>query len=192
MSDHSQDKQEQLAVVQEDAPAPEAVATGAAGPLTLPPSDEDIPAFLDRRPPSAEDQRVFDVIMAAWKIASPVVRERVRAEIIRADASRFQGRIRTTATSEKKLQGAWQSLTPRISREPTKNNAVGTERKQLNGCDLMIKKIGKPIIIAEWRRSQTEQIRVTLERFRGRNVVVLRTWWKNGKGEDCPGRTASP
>ena len=52
----------------------------------------------------------------------------------------------------------------------------------------MIKKIGKPIIIAEWRRSQTEQIRVTLERFRGRNVVVLRTWWKNGKGEDCPGR----
>ena len=90
VSDDNRDNREQLAVAPEDVP-PEAVATAAAGPLTLPPSDEDIPAFLDRRPPSAEDQRVFDVIMAAWKIASPVVRERVRAEIIRADASSLSG-----------------------------------------------------------------------------------------------------
>lgn len=49
------------------------------------PTSEDIPAFLDRRPLSAEDQRVFDVIMAAWNSASPVVRERVRAEMNRAN-----------------------------------------------------------------------------------------------------------
>ena len=87
VNDDNQDKQEQLAVAQEDAPVPEAVATGAvvAGPLT-PPSEE-IPAFLDRRPMSAEDQRAFDAIMAAYNIASPVVRERVRAEIIRENTS---------------------------------------------------------------------------------------------------------
>ena len=88
MSDDNLNSQEQLAVAPEDAPAPGAVATGAvvAGPLTPQPSDEEIPPFLDRRPMSAEDQRVFDVIMAAYSIASPVVRERVRAEIIGADA----------------------------------------------------------------------------------------------------------
>ena len=74
-------------MVPEDASPPEAAATAAvvAGPLT-PPSEE-IPAFLDRRPLSAEDQRVFDMFMAAWNIASPVVRERIKAEVFGADAS---------------------------------------------------------------------------------------------------------
>ena len=85
VSDDNRDNQEQLAVVQEDAPAPEAVATAPAGPLT-PPSEE-IPAFLDRRPLSPEDQRLFDAIMAAWNSASTVVRDRIKAEIIRADSS---------------------------------------------------------------------------------------------------------
>ena len=83
MGDDNRDQQ-QLAVAPEDA-APEAAATAPAGQLT-PPSEE-IPAFLDRRPLSPEDQCAFDVIMAAYNIASPVVRERVRAEIIRADGS---------------------------------------------------------------------------------------------------------
>jgi hypothetical protein len=52
----------------------------------------------------------------------------------------------------------------------------------------MLKKIGKAVVIAEWRRSKTERIRVTLERFRGRNVVALRTWWTDKDGNDCPGR----
>lgn len=52
----------------------------------------------------------------------------------------------------------------------------------------MIKRIGKPIEIANWKRSQTERIKVTLESFRGRNVVVLRTWWKDKDGNDRPGR----
>ena len=88
VSDDNRDNPEPLAVAREDAP-PEAIATGAAvaGPLTPPPSDEDIPAFLDRRPMSAEDQRVFDMFMAAWNIASPVVRERIKAEVFGADAS---------------------------------------------------------------------------------------------------------
>ena len=29
---------------------------------------------------------------------------------------------------------------------------------------------------------------MTLERFRGRHVIVLRTWWKDEDGNDCPGR----
>ncbi len=86
-SNDSQDNQEQLAATPKDTLAPEAVATAAkvASPSAPPLSDEDIPAFLDRRPLSAEDQRVFDVIMAAWKSASAVVRERVRAELIQAN-----------------------------------------------------------------------------------------------------------
>ena len=71
---------------------------------------------------------------------------------------------------------------------------VGTCRRALlarrgrNGRDVMLKKMGKAIVIAEWRRSQTERIKVTLECFRGRNVVTLRTWWKDKDGNDCPGR----
>jgi hypothetical protein len=66
------------AVAPDEAP-PEAVAsTAVAAP---PPTDEDILAFLDRRPLSAEDQRVFDAIMAALRSASAVVCERVRAEL---------------------------------------------------------------------------------------------------------------
>ena len=84
MSDDNRNKE--LAVVPEDAP-PEAAATAPAGPLPPARSDEEIPAFLDRRPLSAEDQRAFDAIMAAYNIASPVVRERVRAEIIRENTS---------------------------------------------------------------------------------------------------------
>ena len=52
----------------------------------------------------------------------------------------------------------------------------------------MVEKIRKAVVIAEWRRSHTERIRVTLERFRGRNVVALRTWWTDKDGKDRPGR----
>jgi hypothetical protein len=52
----------------------------------------------------------------------------------------------------------------------------------------MLKKMEKAIVIAEWRRSQTERIKVTLEWFRGRNVGALRTWWTDKDGKDCPGR----
>jgi hypothetical protein len=99
-----------------DAPAPEAVATAVANsqagsevrspdvmyrvaveavaPSMPPLGDEVIPAFLDRRPLSPEDQRAFDAIKAAWdshlqllwNSASEVVRERIEADVIRAHA----------------------------------------------------------------------------------------------------------
>jgi hypothetical protein len=74
-------------VVPEDASPPEAAATAAVVAGALTPPSEEIPAFLDRRPLSAEDQRVFDMFMAAWNIASPVVRQRIKAEVFGADAS---------------------------------------------------------------------------------------------------------
>jgi hypothetical protein len=88
VSDDSRRDRYQLAGARDDASAPEAVATAAvvAGPLTPPPGDDDIPAFLYRRPLSAEDQRVFNAIMAALNGASTVVRERVKAELVRANA----------------------------------------------------------------------------------------------------------
>jgi hypothetical protein len=52
----------------------------------------------------------------------------------------------------------------------------------------MSKKTQKAIKISEWRRSQKEQIRITLRRFKGRDVVELRAWWKNEKGKQCPGK----
>ena len=50
------------------------------------------------------------------------------------------------------------------------------------------KKLTSPIKIAEWRRSQTERVRIALEPFRGRNVIVLRTWWMDNNGKDHAGR----
>jgi hypothetical protein len=74
LMEHNRDDRE-LSVVPDEAPAPEAVATAAVA--TSPPIDDDIPAFLDRRPLSADDQRAFDMIMAALNSASALVRARV-------------------------------------------------------------------------------------------------------------------
>jgi hypothetical protein len=46
----------------------------------------------------------------------------------------------------------------------------------------------KAIIVAQWRRNQKEQIRITLDQYHGRNVISLRTWWKNAAGEERAGR----
>jgi hypothetical protein len=108
---------EQLAVA-EDAPATEAIATAAAvaSPSTPPPGDDDIPAFLDRRPLSPENQRAYDAIEATrnghvlslWNRASAVVRERIIAEVIRANPS---GYVAGRATAEVGVQR--KSLGPR-------------------------------------------------------------------------------
>jgi hypothetical protein len=94
ISDDSEDNKEELA---SDNPAREAVAAAAdvAGPLTPPPNDDEIPPFLDRRALSPENQRAYDAIAATWKShvqplwnrASAVVRERIIAEVIRANPS---------------------------------------------------------------------------------------------------------
>jgi hypothetical protein len=91
MTDDSQENKEELASAPDNAPAREPVAP-VAGPLA--PSD-DIPPFLDRRPLSPEDQRAYDAIKAtlnshvlpSWNRASTVVRERIIAEVLRANPS---------------------------------------------------------------------------------------------------------
>ena len=50
-------------------------------------NDDEIPAFLDRRPFSPDDQRAFDLIMAALNDVSALVRERVRAALMRESTS---------------------------------------------------------------------------------------------------------
>jgi hypothetical protein len=50
------------------------------------------------------------------------------------------------------------------------------------------KKLSHSIKISEWRRSQTERVRIALELFRGRNVVALRTWWTDKNGKEHAGR----
>jgi hypothetical protein len=63
--------------------------------MKAPPTDEDIPDFLDIRPLLPADQLMFDAIKVAWNShvqnlwnsASEVVRERVKPELFRADSS---------------------------------------------------------------------------------------------------------
>jgi hypothetical protein len=97
------------------ASAPEAVATAAEnkGPLTPPPGD-DIPAVLDRRPLSLEDQRAYDAIKATWNShvlplwnrTSAVVRERIIAEVIRANPSgHVPGRVTAEVGVRRKSLG---------------------------------------------------------------------------------------
>ena len=83
VSDDSRGNQGQVVVAPEAAPAPEVVATApvVVVPLTPPRGDDDIPPFLDRRPLSPDDQRAFDLIMAALNDVSALVRERVRAAL---------------------------------------------------------------------------------------------------------------
>jgi Transcriptional Coactivator p15 (PC4) len=52
----------------------------------------------------------------------------------------------------------------------------------------MASKKHDPITVAEWQRNARERIRISLDQFCGRNVVSLRTWWTNEKGEERPGR----
>ena len=101
------DMREQLAVAPEGAPEPKAVATGS--PSTPPPGDDDIPAFLDRRPLSPDDQRAYDAIKSTWdsyvlplwNATSAVVRERIIAEVIRASPP---GHVPGRATPELAVQ----------------------------------------------------------------------------------------
>jgi Transcriptional Coactivator p15 (PC4) len=67
--------------------------------------------------------------------------------------------------------------------------AAATVQKSENreGRD-MVHKRHKPIIVAEWRRNQSERIRITLEVFKGRNVIDLRTWWTDHAGKEHAGR----
>jgi hypothetical protein len=60
--------------------------------------------------------------------------------------------------------------------------------RERNEGIMLTKKLSHPIKIAEWRRSQTERVRIALEPFRGRNVVALRTWWKDNNGKEHAGR----
>ena len=71
------------------------LATTVAPPKIPKDVGDDIPAFLDRRPFTADDQRAFDAINVAWSScmetlwdnASAVVRERFISEVLRTNTS---------------------------------------------------------------------------------------------------------
>ena len=52
----------------------------------------------------------------------------------------------------------------------------------------MASKKRDPITVAEWQRNGRERIRISLEQYRGRNVVSLRTWWTGEDGKEHAGR----
>ncbi len=46
-----------------------------------------------------------------------------------------------------------------------------------------------PIIVGEWARNSRETIRVSLDEFRGRQTIDLRSWWRDDGGNLRPGRS---
>lgn len=45
-----------------------------------------------------------------------------------------------------------------------------------------------PIVVAEWPRSSSENIRVSLAEYNGRHTIDVRTWWRDPDGDLRPGR----
>jgi hypothetical protein len=50
------------------------------------------------------------------------------------------------------------------------------------------KKKSLPITIAEWPRNDHEVLRIRLDRFKGRCVIDIRVWYRDGAGKYRPGR----
>ncbi len=46
-----------------------------------------------------------------------------------------------------------------------------------------------PGVVAEGDRNQREAIRITLDHFGGRNIIDIRSWWRDSGGELKSGRT---
>lgn len=44
------------------------------------------------------------------------------------------------------------------------------------------------VLIAEFPKTATEVLRITREKHHGREVVQIRTWFRNREGVLCPGR----
>ena len=45
-----------------------------------------------------------------------------------------------------------------------------------------------PVIIAEWERNTRELLRVSLDRFNGRNMIDIRSWWRDDDDTWKPSR----
>jgi Transcriptional Coactivator p15 (PC4) len=46
-----------------------------------------------------------------------------------------------------------------------------------------------PIVISEWLRNGHDVIRITLDRFNGREVIDIRCWFRDGEGGLRPSRS---
>ena len=46
-----------------------------------------------------------------------------------------------------------------------------------------------PIIVAGWQRNSREIIRVALDQYRGHEIIDVRAWWTDDKGNRRPGRS---
>jgi hypothetical protein len=45
-----------------------------------------------------------------------------------------------------------------------------------------------PIIVAEWDRNSREIIRLSLDRYNGRDTIDIRAWWRDSDGSLKPSR----
>ncbi len=52
----------------------------------------------------------------------------------------------------------------------------------------MASKKRDPITVAQWKRNRRERIRITLDQYRGGNVVSIWTFWTGEDGKEHAGR----
>jgi Transcriptional Coactivator p15 (PC4) len=49
----------------------------------------------------------------------------------------------------------------------------------------------KDIVVAEWRATKREVLRVMLRDFKGHKLVDIRRWYRDAEGKLCPGKGIS-
>src|ERR1051325_2425645 len=65
------------------------------------------------------------------------------------------------------------------------------------GCLFMIERVADslpfpprlPVVVGEWLRNRPDLLRVSLDRFNGREIVDIRTWFPDGEGGWRPSRS---
>ncbi len=49
----------------------------------------------------------------------------------------------------------------------------------------------KDIVVAEWRVTKRDLLRVMVRRFKGLKLIDVRRWYRDAQGELCPGKGIS-
>jgi hypothetical protein len=51
-----------------------------------------------------------------------------------------------------------------------------------------VRRTAPEIVVAEWRKNASEVVRVMLQLYRGKTVLSIRAWYRDGQGELRAGR----
>ena len=49
--------------------------------------------------------------------------------------------------------------------------------------------MNSPVIVAEWPKNSRETVRVSLDQYRDRDTIDIRSWWTDAAGKLRPGKS---